>query len=331
MSADAATGSRATRAGERGTLGQRAVTALVAGASVLAARLPEAPLHRLAALAGTGLYLAQSRRRALARDNLRIVCRHLAAEGLGGGRVSAAARDEAALERLVRAAFQHYSRTYLELAIGPVRAARRLEERVTMETPELVEEAFARLEEGHGLLFLGLHMGAMELPAQYALHRVGRPVMVPMETIDNPPLQAHLARQRSGPGVQLVPLEGAGQTLRAWLRRGGVAAVIADRDVLDTGRPVRFFGRPARLPVGGALLAAGTRAAVYSICVRRTGDARYAARLIRLERPVEGSFREQVEELLAAQARAYERLVADAPEQWWAVFFPIWPEVGDGR
>jgi hypothetical protein len=23
----------------------------------------------------------------------------------------------------------------------------------------------------------------------------------------------------------------------------------------------------------------------------------------------------------------FERLVADAPEQWWAVFFPIWPDL----
>jgi hypothetical protein len=34
----------------------------------------------------------------------------------------------------------------------------------------------------------------------------------------------------------------------------------------------------------------------------------------------------------AALARAYERIVEDAPEQWWAVFFPIWPDLekGDG-
>ena len=27
---------------------------------------------------------------------------------------------------------------------------------------------------------------------------------------------------------------------------------------------------------------------------------------------------------LAAEVRAFERLIANAPEQWWAVFFPIW-------
>jgi hypothetical protein len=28
---------------------------------------------------------------------------------------------------------------------------------------------------------------------------------------------------------------------------------------------------------------------------------------------------------------AFERVVATAPEQWWAVFFPIWPDLEAGR
>ena len=30
---------------------------------------------------------------------------------------------------------------------------------------------------------------------------------------------------------------------------------------------------------------------------------------------------------LAAEARAFERYVAEAPEQWLAVFHPIWPDL----
>ena len=26
-------------------------------------------------------------------------------------------------------------------------------------------------------------------------------------------------------------------------------------------------------------------------------------------------------------AAAFETLIADAPDQWWAVFFPIWPDL----
>jgi hypothetical protein len=33
---------------------------------------------------------------------------------------------------------------------------------------------------------------------------------------------------------------------------------------------------------------------------------------------------------MAGLAAAFERAVAAAPEQWWAVFFPIWPDLETG-
>ena len=30
---------------------------------------------------------------------------------------------------------------------------------------------------------------------------------------------------------------------------------------------------------------------------------------------------------MTALAASFERLIEDAPEQWWAVFFPIWPDL----
>jgi len=30
---------------------------------------------------------------------------------------------------------------------------------------------------------------------------------------------------------------------------------------------------------------------------------------------------------MSGLAAAFERIVRDAPEQWWAVFFPIWPDL----
>ena len=34
---------------------------------------------------------------------------------------------------------------------------------------------------------------------------------------------------------------------------------------------------------------------------------------------------------MTALAAAFERIIADAPEQWWAVFFPIWPDLEEAR
>ena len=42
--------------------------------------------------------------------------------------------------------------------------------------------------------------------------------------------------------------------------------------------------------------------------------------------PATGTTRERLAGFMAAQARAFERAVADAPEQWWTMFFPIWDD-----
>jgi hypothetical protein len=43
--------------------------------------------------------------------------------------------------------------------------------------------------------------------------------------------------------------------------------------------------------------------------------------------PAEGTRRERVTTTMTLLAAAFEDLIADAPDQWWAVFFPIWPDL----
>ena len=88
-------------------------------ASWLACRLPEGPLLRAAEFAGDLWYRFAPDRAAQARRNLRRVCVALAAEGRGTPLVRAAATDPRALERLVRSAFRHNARYYLEVARTP--------------------------------------------------------------------------------------------------------------------------------------------------------------------------------------------------------------------
>jgi hypothetical protein len=40
-----------------------------------------------------------------------------------------------------------------------------------------------------------------------------------------------------------------------------------------------------------------------------------------------GARRARGEAVLAAEAQAFEHFIAAAPEQWSAVFFPIWPDL----
>jgi lauroyl/myristoyl acyltransferase len=78
------------------------------------------------------------------------------------------------------------------------------------------------------------------------------------------------------------------------------------------------------------MLAVESGAPLYVAAVRRSGSTRYRGRLERVEVPSEGSRRERVNAAMTGLAAAFERAVAVAPEQWWAVFFPIWPDLEAG-
>ena len=306
-------------AGLRGWLRRRALL----GGAWLLCHLPERPLIRITGLAGSLWYRLAPERAAQARRNLHRVAVALAASGRGPESARAAADDPRALERLVRRAFRHAALYYLEVARTPTLRARDLDERILIETPDTVAQAFAP---GRASIFVGLHFGAIELPALLLASRVGRAV-APMETIDDPALQAWFTRTRGAAGVRIVGLSEARRELLTALRDGTSVGIVGDRDLTGGGRPVELFGAPADLPLGPAMLAVEAGAPLYVMGVRRAGLARYRGRLDRVEVPSEGSRRERVTALLPRLATAFERIVEDAPEQWWAVFFPIWPDL----
>ena len=228
-----------------------------------------------------------------------------------------------ALERLVRSAFRHNARYYLEVARTPALRPGDMDRRLDLETPDVIAEAFAP---GRTVLFVGLHFGALELPALFLASRVGGAV-APMETIDDEALQAWFTRTRGAAGVRIVGLREARRELLAALRNGTAVGLVGDRDLTGGGALVPLFGAPAKLPLGPAMLAVESGAKPYVMGVRRAAHGRYRGRLEAIVVPAEGSRRERVTATMAAMATAFERIIEDAPAQWWAVFFPIWPDL----
>jgi phosphatidylinositol dimannoside acyltransferase len=290
------------------------------------ARLPERLAFRLADVAGGTAYRVAPARRDRARRNLGRVCRWLAANELGTPLARRAAVDERALERLVRLAFRHHARYYVEVARTPMLDARYLRERLIIETPDVVEEAFAASPPA---VFVGLHFGAIELPAVLFAERVGRDAVAPMEELDDARLNRWFVRTRGAAGIRIVGLREARRELSRALAHGHPVGLVGDRDLTGGGIRTELFGASASLPAGPALLALESGSPIYVAAVRRAGTGRYRGRLLAIETPPPGPRRERVVAVLEAEARAFERLIGDAPEQWWAVFAPIWPDLED--
>jgi len=296
---------------------------LLMAASWLACRLPEGLLVRFAELGGELWYRLTPDRAAQARRNLRRVAGALAARDRGSALVRAAATDPRALERLVRLAYRHAARYYLEVARAPGLGASDIDEQVEVETREAADDAFGS---GQASIYVGLHFGAIELPGMLLATRAGAAV-APMESVDDARLQEWFVRTRGVVGLRIVGVREARRELQAALRGGTSVGIVGDRDLTGGGMPTDLFGAAAMLPLGPAMLAVESGSPVYVVGARRAGVGHYLGRLEPVAVPVDGSRRERVTATMGAIANAFERIIEDAPEQWWAVFFPIWPDL----
>jgi lauroyl/myristoyl acyltransferase len=293
------------------------------GAMELIRRLPDTPPWWLGNVSGSIAYRVAGKRRDQARANLRRVVEWMAAHGVGDERYRRAARDPRALEAIVRSAFRHHAHYYIELARAPRFDPHYLESRLFVETPDEVEVA---LGERRAMIVVGLHFGTIELPAFIARNRIGT-VSAPMESLRNRRIQEYMVRTRTALGVRIWPIEEAGPELLAALRRNEPVGIIADRDLTGGGLDVDLFGARTRIPAGPALLAAETGAPIYVTGVRRMGPGRYRGNLRPLPEPEGASRRERSRSVAREEVALFERIIVDAPDQWLAVFHPIWPDL----
>ena len=298
-------------------------SAIVTGAKLLS-KLPEAPLVAAAESIGELWYRAAPAKAAQARANLGRVCVGLDAQGRGSPLVRRAATDPDALEKLVRRAFRHAARYYLEMARAGSQTAAETLARIDVETPGEVTDA---LRSGKPVIITGMHFGSIEVPVVVVSDMVGHHVTAPMEIVKDPALARWFEESRRRVGVNIVPMTDARRGLMAAVRRGESVGMVADRDLLHNGLMVPFFGHLAPIPAGPALLAVETGLPIYVGSARRAAHLRYKGKLVRLEVPAEGRLRERVTAITANLAAAFETLLADGPEQWFGAFHPIWPDL----
>ena len=126
--------------------------------------------------------------------------------------------------------------------------------------------------------------------------------------------------------VWLVPLALSVQPLLNALRNGEVVALAADRDLSGDGIEVTMFGHATTMPAGPAMLALRTGKPLYVGRALREGPDRFTATAWRVEVEPTGDRRADAEALTRALAARFEEVIGEAPEQWFAVFQPIWKD-----
>jgi KDO2-lipid IV(A) lauroyltransferase len=277
--------------------------------------LPSGLAYRLADLGGDAWRRLAPGRRRLVAANLARVC---AATGRPTRGPS--------FRRLVRDAFRHHARYYLEILRAPHIPLDRIDESVSV--PGWPE--FEPLLRGGPAMLVSWHLGNPEPFATFLAARGMRP-LAPIEVIEPPALFAFLVARRGAGHPELVALDRSARPMNRRLREGGLVALVADRDISGDGMEVTVFGHATTMPTGPAWLATAHRVALLAGRCLRTGPDRFHADGELLVIPDSGDRRTDIAELTERLARRLERDVADAPEQWWGAFQPFWPDLAAGE
>jgi phosphatidylinositol dimannoside acyltransferase len=183
---------------------------------------------------------------------------------------------------------------------------------VTFNDESILMEAVAA---GNGAIVTLPHCGNYDHAAAYFCAR-GAKIVTVAEHLKPEKLFKKFMQYRSDFGMESLPLDGRViPTLMQRIRSGCVVALAADRDLSKSGIDVNFFGGPARMPAGPALLAIRTGAPLISAYVSYTPTGIHID-FTRIEIPTEGTETERVAALVQKSADLFAEGIAKYPQDW---------------
>jgi len=172
---------------------------------------------------------------------------------------------------------------------------------------------------GRGVIVLSAHMGNWEMGGAVlsALgHRVNMVVMP--ERMQR--LERLLRSQREKRGVNVLPVGSSAFGILRCLKRGEVVAIMGDRALTGRAAPIDFFGKPAPIPLGPALLSVRSGAPVLPAFLLRQEDDTF---LFRFHPPLLPGRDESPESLQRRICDVMEMEIGERPQQWF-VFEEFW-------
>jgi lauroyl/myristoyl acyltransferase len=277
-------------------------------AGMVAPLLPRRLGYALMGLCARLMYRLGARNRDMIQSNVRHVL---------GPQASAAEIDAVA-----RRIFHNLLKNYFDLFWLPAQRTERIAPLAKMYGEEHLVEAQAY---NRGIIALSVHLGNQEIMTQFRAitdHKLN----VVAEHVTNERVFKYLVSLRQSPGINIIPVDtGVREVFRA-LKRSETVGLVFDRDINESGRVIPFFGSPARLPDGYAVLALRLGAPILPGVVLRTPDGGYA---LYLDKPMlfEGQANndDDIRRVMTAVAPVMERFVSRYLDQW-VYFHYVWED-----
>lgn len=226
--------------------------------------------------------------------------------------------SELRMDALVGDALRSYSRYWLETfrleAMDHKAVAASFDANMTGK-----EHLDAGLERGKGVVLALPHMGNWDASGIWLVQHSG-PFTTVAERLKPEAVFDRFVAYRESIGMEVVALTGGqrppADVLAERLRANRAVCLLADRDLSRNGIEVSFFGEPARMPAGPALLAAMTGATLHAVHSFFVGDDGWGQVIgPPIELP-DGNLRQKVTVGTQRMADMFAEGIAKRPADW---------------
>ena len=216
------------------------------------------------------------------------------------------------LELLTFKAMRSYMRYWCDTFRFPDWSRQRVQQTVTVENEHLLMDAIAAKT---GVIVSLPHAGNWDHAGAYFCAK-GVNLVTVAERLKPEKLFLKFLQYRQDMGMEVLPLDGRVLgTLAQRLRQGALVALVADRDLSRSGIDVNFFGGPARMPAGPALLAVKTEAPLITAFVSYTENGIHIV-FRNVPLPATGTQEEKVAQIVQMTATQFEDGIRQNPEDW---------------
>jgi KDO2-lipid IV(A) lauroyltransferase len=265
-------------------------------------------LVALKSLAGTPLPVSNLLARVYVRL-LDLALPRLRRVALGNLAMALPALDATERSRIVDGVFRSIARLLVTFARFPRMDRANIGRWIRYEGFEHFEQARRR---GKGVLFATAHLGNWELSA-FAHAILTAPMHVVVRPLDNPRIDALVARRRSLSGNRLIQKRDYARGILQALAGNEAVGILIDQNAsLDNGVFVDFFGVPACAGAGFARLAAHTGAPVIpGFALWSDAEQQFILRFYP-EVPITGDVQADTARLHAI----LEGVIREYPDQW---------------
>ena len=220
---------------------------------------------------------------------------------------------EPQLQEAVKAGMRSYLRYWCDTFRLPKWSHDQIVDRVTVINDHYLRDALAA---GTGAIVSLPHAGNWDHAGAYYCE-TGAPIVTVAEHLEPERLFKKFLAYRESLGMEVLDASARSLALLSQrLRQGRLIALVADRDLSKNGVNVDFFGHPARMPAGPAVLSIRTGAPLLTAFVRylETGIEITFEEAIAV--PVEGKQAEKIAQMIQESATRLERHLTHHLTDW---------------